>query len=70
MMKRQSFMRTTISIDDELFEQAAQFCPPNSDKASVIREAMQSFVRLQAAKRLASLGGASPEMEEIPRRVS
>lgn len=61
-------MRTTISIDDELFEQAAQFCPPNADKASVIREAMQTFVRLQAAKRLATLGGANPEMEEISRR--
>ncbi|XOV80628.1 MAG: type II toxin-antitoxin system VapB family antitoxin [Aestuariibacter sp.] len=61
-------MRTTISIEDELFEQAAQFCPPNSDKASVIREAMQTFVRLQAAKRLATLGGANPDMEDIPRR--
>lgn len=61
-------MRTTISIEDELFEQAAQFCPPNSDKASVIREAMQTFVRVQAAKRLATLGGANPEMEEMPRR--
>ena len=61
-------MRTTISIDDELFEQAAQFCPPNSDKASVIREAMQTFVRLEAAKRLATLGGANPEMKDIPRR--
>ncbi|WP_299079271.1 type II toxin-antitoxin system VapB family antitoxin [uncultured Paraglaciecola sp.] len=63
-------MRTTISIEDELFEQAAQFCPPNSDKASVIREAMKVFVRLQAAKRLASLGGESPNMEDIPRRES
>lgn len=61
-------MRTTISIEDELFEQAAQFCSPNSDKASVIREAMQSFVRLQAAKRLATLGGANPDMKDIPRR--
>lgn len=61
-------MRTTISIDDELFEQAAQFCPPNSDKASIIREAMQTFVRVQAAKRLATLGGAAPKMKDIPRR--
>ncbi|MFC4701000.1 type II toxin-antitoxin system VapB family antitoxin [Glaciecola siphonariae] len=61
-------MRTTISIEDELFEQAAQFCPPNSDKASVIREAMQTFVRLQAAKRLAKLGGAAPKIKNIPRR--
>ena len=61
-------MRTTISIEDELFEQAAQFCPPNSDKASVIREAMQTFVRIQAAKRLAALGGLDPKMKDIPRR--
>ncbi|WP_420934278.1 type II toxin-antitoxin system VapB family antitoxin [Alteromonas sp. A081] len=61
-------MRTTISIEDELFEQAAEFCPPNSDKASVIREAMQTFVRLQAAKRLATLGGATRDMKDIPRR--
>ena len=61
-------MRTTVSIEDELFEQAAQFCEPNSDKASVIREAMQTFVRVNAAKRLAALGGNQPEMEDIPRR--
>ena len=61
-------MRTTVSIDDELFDQAAQFCEPNSDKASVIREAMQTFVRVNAAKRLAALGSNQPEMEDIPRR--
>lgn len=61
-------MRTTVSIEDELFDQAAQFCEPNSDKASVIREAMQTFVRVNAAKRLAALGGNQPEMEDIPRR--
>ena len=63
-------MRTTVSIEDELFDQAAQFCEPNSDKASVIREAMQTFVRVNAAKRLAALGGNQPEMEDIPRRKS
>ncbi len=61
-------MRTTVSIEDELYEKAAQFCSPNSDKATVIREAMKAFVRVEAAKRLASLGGASPDMEQIPRR--
>ena len=60
-------MRTTVSIEDELFDQAAQFCEPNSDKASVIREAMQTFVRVNAAKRLAALGSNQPEMEDIPR---
>ncbi|MGQ8365333.1 type II toxin-antitoxin system VapB family antitoxin [Glaciecola sp. 1036] len=61
-------MRTTVSIDDELFEKAAQFCDPTSDKASIIREAMQTFVRVQAAKRLASLAGKSPAIDDVPRR--
>lgn len=61
-------MRTTISIEDELFKRAAEFCKPNSDKASVIREAMETFVRVSAAKRLASLGGKAPNIQSIPRR--
>ena len=61
-------MRTTVSIDDALFENAAQFCEPNSDKASIIREAMQTFVRIQAAKRLVSLAGKFPEIKDIPRK--
>lgn len=61
-------MRTTVSIDDELYEKAVQFCAPNSDKATVIREAMKVFVRVNAAKRLASLGGTNPSMEHISRR--
>lgn len=67
-MQVMSIMRTTVSIEDELFAQAAQFCEPNSDKASVIREAMKTFVRVKAAQRLAALGGKRPEMEDIPRQ--
>jgi Arc/MetJ family transcription regulator len=63
-----TIMRTTVSIEDELFAQAAQFCEPNSDKASVIREAMKTFVRVKAAQRLVALGGKKPEMEDIPRQ--
>lgn len=61
-------MRTTVSIEDELFAQAEQFCEPNSDKASVIREAMETFVRVKAAQRLIALGGKKPDMEDIPRQ--
>lgn len=38
------------------------------DRADLFREANKTFVRVQAAKRLAALGGASPEMLEVPRR--
>jgi Arc/MetJ family transcription regulator len=61
-------MRTTVSIDDELFDQAIQLCEPGVDKSEIIRLAMRTFVRVQSAKRLAALGAKSPDMNDIPRR--
>jgi len=60
-------MRTTISIDDELFRKAVEVADPAMDKADIVREAMRVFVRVQSAKRLAALGGAAPGMHDIPR---
>lgn len=37
------------------------------DKADLFREAIKVFVRVKAAKRLAALGGWSPDMTDIPR---
>lgn len=61
-------MRTTITIDDELFRKAAELADPGMDKAEIVREAMRVFVRIQSGKRLAALGGAVPRMQDIPRR--
>jgi Arc/MetJ family transcription regulator len=61
-------MRTTVTIDDALYEEALQLVDPGTDKTELFRIAMQTFVRIQAAKRLAMLGGTIPEMGEIPRR--
>jgi Arc/MetJ family transcription regulator len=61
-------MRTTITIDDELYESAVKAADPGMDKADLIREAMKVFVRVQAAKRLATLGGGAAGMKAIPRR--
>jgi hypothetical protein len=38
------------------------------EKADLFREAVEVFVRVQAAKRLAALGGAAPGMKPVPRR--
>jgi hypothetical protein len=38
------------------------------DKADLFREAMNVFVRIQMGKRLAALGGKTPQMKSIPRR--
>lgn len=61
-------MRTTVTIDDALYEKALEVADPSMDKADLFREAIKTFVRVQAAKRLAALGGASPDMPAIPRR--
>ncbi|MGO9995384.1 MAG: type II toxin-antitoxin system VapB family antitoxin [Steroidobacteraceae bacterium] len=61
-------MRTTITIDDELYRQALDVADPEMDKTDLFREAMKVFVRVQAGKRLAALGGKSPKMKMVPRR--
>lgn len=61
-------MRTTVTIDDALYQEALQVAEPGMDKADLIREAIKTFVRVQAAKRLASLGGVKSDMPEISRR--
>ncbi|WP_028310944.1 type II toxin-antitoxin system VapB family antitoxin [Derxia gummosa] len=61
-------MRTTVTIDDALYERALEVADPDMDKADLFREAIRTFVRVQAAKRLAALGGTAPEMPDIPRQ--
>lgn len=61
-------MRTTVTIDDALYEKALEMADTGMDKSDIFREAMKTFVRVQAAKRLAALGGTMPEIQEVPRR--
>ena len=61
-------MRTTVTIDDALYQEALEFIDPNIDKSELFREAIRTFIRVQAGKRLAALGGAAPNMADVPRR--
>lgn len=61
-------MRTTVTIDNALYEKALEVADPNMGKADLFREAIKTFVRVQAAKRLAALGGTRPEIQDVPRR--
>jgi Arc/MetJ family transcription regulator len=61
-------MRTTVTIDDDLYQRALEVADPGTDKADLFREAMKVFVRVQAGKRLAALGGKTPQMKLVPRR--
>jgi len=61
-------MRTTVTIDDALYHQALEVADPDMDKADLFREAIKTFVRVQASKRLVALGGTMPEIQDVPRR--
>jgi Arc/MetJ family transcription regulator len=61
-------MRTTVTIDDALYAQALEIADPDMDKADLFREAVKTFVRVRASKRLAALGSRSPRMPSIPRK--
>ncbi len=61
-------MRTTVTIDDALYQRALEVADPSLAKGDLFREAIQTYIRVQAAKRLAALGGAEPSMQDIPRQ--
>ena len=61
-------MRTTVTIEDALYEQALAVADPGMDKTELFREAIRTFIRVQAGKRLAALGGKAPDMADVPRR--
>jgi Arc/MetJ family transcription regulator len=63
-------MRTTVTIDDALYEKALEMADPGMDKSEIFREAFKTFIRVQAGKRLAALGGTAPDIQDIPRRRS
>lgn len=61
-------MRTTVTIDNALYDQALELADSSMDKSDLFREAIKAFIRVQSAKRLAALGGTMPEMQDIQRR--
>jgi Arc/MetJ family transcription regulator len=62
-------MRTTVTIDDELYSKALELADPAMDKSDLFREAIKTFIRVRAAQRLAASGGTAPDMAVIPRRA-
>ena len=61
-------MRTTVTIDDALYQKALELADVNMDKSDIFREAIKTFVRVQAGKRLAALSGTMLAIQELPRR--
>ena len=64
----QPAMRTTLTIDDDLFAKAVELAAPGTEKSELIRECVKAFIQRQTARRLAALGGQAPDIEQAPRR--
>lgn len=60
-------MRTTVTIDDDLYQEALEAADPGMSSSDLFREAIKVFVRVQAGKRLAALGGSAPQVAHIRR---
>jgi Arc/MetJ family transcription regulator len=62
-------MRSTINLDDTLLEKAKSLTG-TKETAAVVRQALETLVRVESGKRLVALGGTMPDAEAGPRRRS
>lgn len=60
-------MRTTLNIEDKLFEKAVRLTGIK-EKTSLVRLGLESLIALESGKRLARLGGTEKGLAPIPRR--
>ena len=60
-------MRTTLNLEDALFEKAAKLTGIK-EKTRLLHEGLRSLIEKESARRLASLGGSAPKLKDIPRR--
>jgi Arc/MetJ family transcription regulator len=59
-------MRTTLNIDDQLYEEAVRLTGIK-EKTALLRESLKALIQRESAKRLSQLGGTEPQIEDIPR---
>ncbi|MBC2774743.1 type II toxin-antitoxin system VapB family antitoxin [Rhizobium sp. AQ_MP] len=62
-------MRSTINLDDNLIERARSLTG-TKETAALVRQALETLVRVESGKRLIALGGSMPEAEASTRRRS
>jgi len=62
-------MRTTVNIDDVLYEEAADLMGVR-EKTALVKEGLIALIQRESAKRLALLGGSDPNASAGSRRRS
>ncbi len=59
-------MRTTLNIDDQLYEEAVRLTGVK-EKTALLREGLKALIQRESARRLARLGSSEPQLNEIRR---
>lgn len=60
-------MRTTITLDDALVARAAELTGI-TERTALIRDGLETLIRVASARRLAALGGSDVQAEAVPRQ--
>ncbi len=60
-------MRTTVTLDDDLVLRARALTGLKETTA-LVREGLETLIRVESARRLAALGGSDPKALSAPRR--
>ena len=60
-------MRTTVTIDDTLLAKAAELTGV-TETVALLRQGLQTLVRVESGRRLAALGGSDSRASAAPRR--
>lgn len=60
-------LRTTVTIDDDLLAKAAELTGVHENVA-LLKQGLQTLIRVESARRLAALGGSDSQAKAAPRR--
>jgi Arc/MetJ family transcription regulator len=60
-------MRTTVTLDDEVVAKAAALAG-TSETSALVRQGLETLIRVESARRLAALGGTDSTATAAPRR--
>jgi hypothetical protein len=60
-------VRTTVTLDPDLVEQAARLTGIR-ERSAILRAGLLALIERESARRLGRLGGSEPQLAPIPRR--
>ncbi|MEO7070409.1 MAG: type II toxin-antitoxin system VapB family antitoxin [Nostocoides sp.] len=60
-------MRTTVTVDDDLFDRARELTG-TTERSALVREGLKALIARESARRLARLGGSDPDASAAVRR--